>query len=58
MQVTRRGIATPRVLDFRTTLTASSFERLRAARESIVWGVELDEDDVPTIVRYSVRRSR
>lgn len=39
-------------------LAVPSNVMLRAARDNSVWGVEHDEDGVPTVVRYSITPSR
>jgi hypothetical protein len=36
-------------------LSVHSNVTLRAARANYVWGIELDENDVPTVVRYRVK---
>jgi hypothetical protein len=41
--------------NFVAQLSVPSNVTLRAARDNHVWGVELDENDVPTVVRYRVK---
>ena len=44
--------------NFAAQLSVPSNVTLRAARDNYVWGVELDENDVPTVVRYRIQVRR